>query len=131
MTLIELAHKLRHYIEKASFFLDDVDALESVELFPMWKAAGEYSENDRVRYDGVLYRCLTSHTANATWTPTDAPSLWTKVLIPDANVIPEWEQPLSTNPYMKGDKVSYMGKNYESTIDNNVWSPDTYGWREI
>jgi len=60
-----------------------------------------------------------------------APSLWTKVLIPDENVIPEWEQPDSTNPYMKGDRVMFDGKVYESTIDNNVWSPDVYGWTEV
>jgi len=62
-----------------------------------------------------------------------APSLWTKVLIPDENVIPEWEQPDSTNPYMKGDKVMFDGKVYESTIDNNIWSPAAYpaGWAEV
>jgi len=54
--------------------------------------------------------------------------LWAKVLIPDENVIPEWEQPNSTNPYMKGDKVSYNGIIYESTVDNNVWAPNVYGW---
>ena len=65
--------------------------------------------------------------------PVDAASLWAKVLIPNPDVIPEWEQPDSTNPYMKGDKVTYNGKTYESVIDNNVWSPDTYpaGWKEI
>ena len=67
------------------------------------------------------------------WYPTAAPSLWAKVLIPDANVIPEWEQPDSTNPYMRGDKVTFNGKTYESAIDNNIWSPATYpaGWIEI
>ena len=45
----------------------------------------------------------------------------------------DWEQPDSTNPYMKGDKVKYNGKIYESVIDNNVWSPEAYpqGWKEV
>lgn len=43
-----------------------------------------------------------------TWTPTVAPSLFAKVLIPDENVIPKWEQPDSTNPYMTEDKVRMM-----------------------
>ena len=34
MTLVELAHKLRPYIEKAALFLDDIDALEAIQLFP-------------------------------------------------------------------------------------------------
>ena len=38
MTLLELARKLRPYIEKAAMFLDDVDALEAVNLFPTWNA---------------------------------------------------------------------------------------------
>ena len=48
-------------------------------------------------------------------------SLFAKVLIPDKNVIPEWEQPESTNPYSKGDKVTHNGKTWRSTIDGNVW----------
>lgn len=60
-----------------------------------------------------------------------AASLFAKVLIPDVNVIPEWEQPDSTNPYMIGDKVMYDGKVWESVIDNNVWAPNVYGWQEI
>lgn len=133
MTLIELAYKLRPYIEKAAISLADEDALEAVQLFPSWSPTATYAVGDRVRYNNVLYRCLQAHTAQEAWTPTDAPSLWAKVLIPDANVIPEWEQPDSTNPYSKGDKVMYNGKVYESTIDGNVWSPDAYpqGWKEI
>lgn len=48
-----------------------------------------------------------------------------------ANTIPEWEQPDSTNPYKKGDKVTYQGKTWISTVDNNVWAPGTYGWSEV
>ena len=69
----------------------------------------------------------------AGWTPVTAPSLWAKVLIPDENVIPEWEQPDSTNPYMAGDKILFNGQVYESLIDNNIWSPEVYpaGWRIV
>ena len=45
-------------------------------------------------------------------------------------MIPEWEQPDSTNPYMKGDKVTHGGKTWVSDIDNNVWEPGVYGWSE-
>ena len=63
----------------------------------------------------------------------DAASLWAKVLIQNPDVIPEWEQPDSTNAYMTGDKVIYNGLVYESVIDNNVWSPEAYpaGWKLI
>ena len=131
MTLLELAMKLRPYIEKAANSLPDEDALEAIQLFQNWDAAAIYAAGDRVRYDGVLYSCLQPHTAQSDWTPTAAPSLWAKVLIPDPNVIPEWEQPDSTNPYMTGDKVKHNGKTWVCTCDNNVWEPGVYGWAEI
>jgi len=133
MTLLELAYKLRPYIEKAALSLSDEDALEAVNLFPNWASGVAYAIDARVNYEGTLYRCLQAHTSQETWTPTAAPSLWAKVLIPDPDVIPEWEQPDSTNPYMMGDKVMFEGKVYESTINNNVWSPSAYpaSWREV
>lgn len=131
MTLIELALKLRPFIEKAAASLSDEDALEAVQLFPVWNSAATFAVGDRVRYGDVLYSCLTAHTAQETWTPTDAPSLWAKVLIPDPNVIPEWEQPDSTNPYSAGDKVTHNGKTWVSDIDGNVWEPGVYGWTEV
>lgn len=129
----EKAYALRALIEKAAVSLNDPDALGAVELFPHWSADASYNAGDRVRYDGVLYRCLQNHDSQAAWTPADAPSLWTKVLIPDPEVIPEWEQPDSTNPYMKGDKVRYNGRIYESLVDGNVWPPDaeTALWRIV
>lgn len=132
----EYAQKLRAMIEKASASLEDTDALEAVELFPAWKAGTDYAVDARVRHDGILYKCLQEHTSQAAWTPTDAPSLWARVLIPDPEVIPVWVQPDSTNPYMTGDKVHFPGEDdpvYESTIDNNIWSPADYpaGWRLV
>lgn len=134
MTLLELARKLRPYIEKAAMFLEDSDALEAIQLFPHWSGENVgYFVDDKVQYDNTLYRCLQAHTSQNAWTPTAATSLWAKVLIPDPNIIPEWEQPDSTNPYQIGDKVRFEGKVYESLIANNIWSPAVYpaGWREI
>lgn len=133
MTLLELARKLRTLLELAAQSLQPADALEGVELFPTWKTDTAYDVGYKVRHDGILYACLQAHTSQAGWEPGVAPSLWAKVLIPDPDVIPDWEQPDSTNAYMKGDKVRFDGKVYESLIDNNVWSPAVYpaGWREV
>ena len=108
----------------------DEMSLQVPNLYPSWRVEVNYSIGDRVLYEDVLYKVLQAHTSQETWTPTDAPSLFAKVLIPYENVIPEWEQPDSTNPYMKGDKVTYNGKTWVSAVDNNVWSPDAYGWEE-
>lgn len=131
--LVDLAIKLRPYIEKAASKLDDTDALEAIQLFPKWESNISYKKDDRVRYESILYRCLQSHNSQESWTPLAAASLWAKVLIPDENVIPDWEQPDSTNAYQIGDKIRFEGKIYESLIANNIWSPIAYpaGWREV
>lgn len=74
---------------------------------------------------------LQAHRSQDSWTPDVSPSLFAKVLIPDPEVIPEWEQPDSTNPYMTGDKVTHNGHTWECSIDNNVWEPGVYGWTII
>lgn len=127
----EEAIQLRSIIEQGVASLDDETALQVVTLFPAWANGKAYEVGDRVKYNGVLYKVLQAHTSQADWTPDAAVSLFAKVLIPDPDVIPEWTQPDSTNPYMTGDKVTYNGKTYVSTIDNNVWAPDAYGWEEI
>lgn len=128
---LEKAKRLRPIIEKAAASLPDEEALQAPEFFPLWEAGTSYEAGVRVQYDGVLYKVLQAHTSQATWTPDAAVSLFAKVLIPDESKIPGWEQPGSTNPYMKGDRVTYNGKTYESTIDNNVWAPGVYGWKEV
>ena len=84
---------------------------------------------ERVQHRGVLYKVLQAHTAQAGWEPDAVPALFAKVLIPDAETIPEWERPDSTNPYSKGDKVTHNGKTWVSDVDGNVWEPGVYGWK--
>lgn len=113
--------------------ISDGAALKMPEVFPHWSGnSKEYVKGDKVLYDGVLYKVLQNHTSQEGWTPTSAPSLFAKVLTSEGEIL-DWEQPSSTNPYMKGDKVKYNGKIYESVIDNNVWSPEAYpqGWKEV
>ena len=132
--LIETAKHLRSTIEKLSTSLEDSEALENIELFPNWNGEGiNYKIGDRIKYQEVLYKVLLDHISQNDWTPDNTPSLFAKVLTPDPDIIPIWEQPDSTNPYMIGDKVHYPdidGPVYESLIDNNIWSPQSYpaGW---
>ena len=53
---------------------------------------------------------------------------------PTTETYPEWVQPLGAHDaYKTGDRVTFDGKVYESTIDGNVWSPAVYpaGWKEV
>ena len=110
--------------------VDDNTALRMLEFYPDWATDTDYTTGYKVQHGGKLWRCLQAHTSQSGWEPENAPSLWAKVLIPDETVIPEWEQPDSTNPYSAGDKVTHNGKTWVSDVDNNVWEPGVYGWTE-
>ena len=129
------AYSLRAIIEKASTSLDDSDALSAIELFPAWTIDTAYTVDERIRYGGKLYRVVQAHTSQADWTPDTVPALFTEVALPGE--IPVWKQPTGAqDAYNTGDKVWYPSEDttvYQSTIDNNVWSPDEYpqGWEAV
>ena len=127
---LEAAKVVRAAMDAAAAALTDEQALKAAAIYPAWSAEDTYDAGERVRFGGALYKCLQGHTAQADWTPTAAPSLWTKVLTSETGEPLPWEQPDSTNPYMKGDKVTHGGKTWVSTLDNNVWEPGVYGWEE-
>lgn len=103
--------------------LTDEDAEKVKILYPKWSGNGiQYIKNERVRYEGILYRVLQDHVSQVTWNPIDAPSLFDRVLKPVTGPT-DWIQPGSTNGYMTGDQVIYNGIIYESLIDNNIWEP--------
>ena len=92
-----------------------------------------YLTGDKVIYNGQIYESLID---NNVWSPADYPTGW-KLIQDEQNseeqTISEWQQPDATSAYHIGDKVSYNGLIYESLIDNNVWSPESYpqGWKLI
>ena len=111
--------------------IDDVTAFENIDAFLEWEPAVDYKEKEIRSYNGSLYKCLQAHTSQEDWNPEAAASLWKKIGDPTEE-FPEWSQPISSvDAYMKDDKVSFGGKHYISTIDNNVWQPTVYGWDEI
>ena len=127
------ARQLRPYIEEAAASLPDEDALEAVELFPVWKPDTAYEALVRVRYGDKLYRCEQAHTSQVGWEPPVVPALWTEVAEP--GTIPVWRQPTGAqDAYMTGDKVRYPDENGDvwiSTIDYNVYEPGVYGWERM
>ena len=128
-------YQLREIIEKASVNLSDEDALTAVELFPAWEVGKSYSQNDRILYNGKLYKVNQAHISQADWTPDATPALFTEVAKPGE--IPVWKQPTGAqDAYNTGDKVHYPDADsavYESLIDANVWSPADYpqGWKLV
>lgn len=125
----EKALLLRSLIEKAAMSLTDEDALDAVELYPIWQINTAYAVSDRIRHDGILYRCVQSHTSQAGWEPDKTPALWTVVSLDEW---PAWVQPVgASDAYAKGAKVSHKDKHWVSDVDANVWEPSVYGWSEV
>lgn len=129
----EQARQLRTLLVKQASQLTDEDILKTPDFVEKWQADVAYAVGTRLNHNGTIYKVLQDHTSQAGWEPGVAASLFAEVLTSEDGTPREWVQPGSTNPYMTGDKVIFEGVVYESTIDNNVWSPSAYptGWRQI
>lgn len=108
---------------------------------PLWAqpsgAHDAYNVGDIVNYNGQLYR---STIGGNVWPPDVYPAGWETVESgggtesEEPATYPEWVQPAGAHDaYNTGDRVTYNGKIYESTVDGNTWSPNSYpqGWTEV
>jgi len=120
----ELARKFRKFIEQMSENATDEEALDNILAYPKWAVGKEYTKDERVRYEDVLYKVLQNHTSQSDWTPDVAVSLYVRVSIEE---YPNWVQPTgSHDAYQKGDKVTHKEKHWVSDVDSNVWEPSVY-----
>ena len=127
----EDAIRYRVAILLASESLPDVIASTVPDLFNEWKTDIDYKVGDRRRFNEVLYKCLTPHRSQESWTPDVSPSLWVRTDDPGEE-FPEWVQPVgSTDAYAMGAKVSHNDKHWISNVDANIWEPGVYGWNEV
>ena len=126
----EHLYKLKELIQQLSKNLSDSEALEGIELFPSWKTDTDYILDNRVKYNGELYKMIQpTHHSQDDWTPDVAVSIWVKVDDPSIEW-PEWKQPAGAHDaYKNGAKVSHNGKHWINTYgDGNSWEPGVYGW---
>lgn len=125
-------------------------AKENDTAVPEWKNPGVdhskmYHYGDVVRHQGKLVR--STHQGLNHWEPGTLAfdgRIW-EVIGEATETQPETpSQPKPTAPayrqpsgghdaYKQGDRVTYQGAVYESTINGNVWAPDSYpqGWKKI
>ena len=137
MERIAYAEQFRKAVQYFATTLPEEKALVVSSIFDEWAVNVKYVTGDWVAYgvnavgDPQLYQVLQDHTSAAEWTPDTATSLYKAVGI-DPSGIPLWVQPLgATDAYNIGDIVMHNGKKWESSIDNNVWEPGVYGWKEV
>lgn len=111
----EHALKLREMMHRAAASLPDEDALEAVELFPVWKPDTEYAKEARVRNEGELFKCRQPHISQAYWRPSVTPALWQKVERPGQGDTPDdpipwsWGLEIISGKYYEQDDVLYHG----------------------
>ncbi|MBQ1371427.1 MAG: chitinase, partial [Oscillospiraceae bacterium] len=101
-----------------------------IELFALWAPEQDYLKNQRVRWQGTLYRLIPDvHHSQADWTPELVPAIWAQVDDP-AEEWPEWRQPLGAeDAYPAGARVSHSGAHWINSYgDGNIWEPGVYGW---
>lgn len=116
-------------------------------------AHNAYSTGDKVHYptaDGPVYESVINGNC---WSPDVYPAGWQLVAEsggeeggeteepeqpepedPEPIDVPEFVQPTGAHDaYNTGDRVTYNGHVYESTMDGNVYSPDAYpqGWQLV
>lgn len=133
------------------------EAKVSADTVPEWRDPGVdhslmYRYGDVVRHDGKLVR--STHQGLNHWIPGTLGfdgRIW-EVIGDAAETQPETEEsadieetaeqptaPAYRQPsgghdaYKQGDRVTYNGAVYESTINGNVWAPDSYpqGWKKL
>ena len=103
-----------------------------VAVYPQYRIGKAYAIRDVFVKDSLIYEVIRAHTSQSDWLPETTASLYKQYRLPD--VIAPFVQPTGAHDaYMKGEKVSFNGNNYESLIDNNSWSPQNYpaGWKQI
>lgn len=85
--------------------VDDNTALRMAEFYPKWKAGVSCAVGFKVQWNGRLWKCVQSHTAQAGWEPELAASLWEEVCETHAGTA---EDPI---PY-DGSMALEAGKHY-------------------
>lgn len=91
--------------------VDDNTALRMKQFYPEWAENTAYAVGHKVQYNGKLWRVVQAHTAQVTWEPENAPSLWEQINETHAGTL---EDPI---PY-DGNMALENGKHYSqySTI---------------
>lgn len=130
-------------------FVWSTDPAKSLPFVAM--STSPYMTGDCCTDGGKVWRSTIN---NNVWAPTAYPQGWEEVTDTDAPApgpvpepepgegetgdgeedIPAFVQPTGAHDaYQTGDRVTYNGHIYESTMDGNVWAPDAYpqGWIDL
>lgn len=128
------ALKVRAAMNRAGEHLTDEQALESMELYPLWASyiGKPLLKDRRVRYEDGLYKVQQEHTPQEHQPPSvHTAALYSRIMAPGS--IEAW---VSGQSYGKGVEVIHNGWVWLSGVDNNIWEPGAAGvyeniWKRV
>lgn len=115
--ILEQAQAIKASMDMAAGFLTDQQAARAPMLYPKWSADGvAYKVDDRVYYTKTerLYKVITAHTSQESWTPDVTPALFTVI---DVEHEGTREDPI---PAARGMEYVY-GKYYKDGEDGKLY----------
>lgn len=127
------AKKQRKIMSKAGMLLDDREASSVVSIYPTMQFNGELIPyGTRIDWNGKIKKAAVDVWDTYENSPDAAPTLWSSIDYKDGERIIPLVITAST-AFANGEKGWWGDVLYESTIDNNVWTPDAYpeGWKEV
>ena len=127
------AQTIRGFIETAAEGLDDATASQAPTLFPSLKEDGSLVKvGTRINWKGVVMRAAVDLWDTPENNPDNAPDLWEDLLYIDGiRIIPDV---ITVGlAFSKGERGWWYGELYESTADNNVYTPEQYpdNWKLV
>lgn len=134
---LQAAEQFRKALQMFAASLNDEQAMEVATIYNPWAVNKTYTVGDYLIYgensvgDPQLYKVAQAHTSQTDWTLDTTPALYVAIGL-DEKGYPIWSQPTGAHDaYNIGDIVDYNGTLYESVIDGNIYSPETYpaGWK--
>lgn len=121
--IMEQVLAIKASMDTAAGFLTDQQAARAPLLYPRWSADGvEYKVDDRVYYAPTerLYKVITAHTSQASWTPDATPALF--------NVIDVEHEGTKDDPIPAARSMEYVyGKYYSDAEDGNLYLCERQG----
>lgn len=72
----DIALKIVDYLKNTRNLITEEMALNYIPLYPNWKIGRELSIGERIEYNDKLYKVLIAHTAQETWEPDVALTLF-------------------------------------------------------
>lgn len=110
----DIAFKIVDYLKNTRNIITEEMALNYVALYPNWKIGREFAVGERVEFEDKLYKVITAHTAQETWEPNVALTLFEPI-----DVVNEGDL---ANPIIAAIGMTYFkDKYYLDEADGKVY----------